>query len=71
MHEYEIRVLKPDGSASLIFELVHLSDHAALRAARKLAEGNPFEVWRGLYCVYGTKDQVLPIRPQLATAQPK
>lgn len=71
MHEYEIRVLKADGSTGSISELVQLSDHAALRAARKLAEGNPFEVWRGTYCVYGTQDQVLPVRPKLATVQHK
>jgi hypothetical protein len=51
MHEYEIRVLTV-GRGDTVIELLHLNDHAAIRAAKKLANGKRFEVWRGLDCVY-------------------
>ncbi len=50
MHEYEIRILS--GRSETIIEVMHLSDNAAIRAARKLADGKPFEVWRDLDCIY-------------------
>ena len=53
MREYEIRILRADKSTDTIIEMVHLTDHAAVRAARKLAEARPFEVWRDLDCIYG------------------
>jgi hypothetical protein len=52
MHEYEIRILKAGGECSAIVEEIQLSDHAAIRSAQKMARGNPFEVWRGLDCIY-------------------
>jgi len=54
MHEYEIRVLS-SGHATVIIEQTHLSDHAAVRSARKFAGDLPFEVWRGLDCIYAPK----------------
>lgn len=51
MREYEIRVLS-SGHATLIIEQTHLSDHAAVRTARKFAGDRHFEVWRGLDCIY-------------------
>ena len=51
MREYEIRVLS-SGHATLIIEQTHLSDHAAVRAARKFAGDRPFEVWRGVDCIF-------------------
>jgi len=51
MHEYEIRVLS-SGHAALIAEEIHLNDDAAIRSARKLAGDRPFEVWRGVDCIY-------------------
>jgi len=51
MREYEIRVLS-SGHATVIIEQTHLSDHAAVRSARKFAGDLPFEVWRGLDCIY-------------------
>lgn len=54
MHEYEVRILRADKSTDTIIEMVHLTDHAAIRAAKKLAEARPFEVWRDLDCIYGT-----------------
>ena len=52
MHEYEIRVLS-SGHAIVIIEEMHLCDHAAVRSGRNLAGDRPFEVWRGLDCIYG------------------
>ena len=53
MHQYEIRFLRKDRSTQTVLEVLHLNDHAAIRQAKKLAEGQPFEVWRELDCVYG------------------
>ena len=51
MQDYEIRVLS-SGHAIFIIEARHLSDHAAVRAAKNLAGDRPFEVWRDLDCIY-------------------
>jgi hypothetical protein len=51
MQEYEIRILN-QGHGDTIIEVVHLNDHAAVRAARKMARDKAFEVWRGLDCIY-------------------
>jgi hypothetical protein len=53
MREYEIRVLRADLTTASVIEVVHLNDHAAVRAAKKMAEARPFEVWCGLDCIYG------------------
>ena len=62
MHEYEIRILRPDGSSALISSEIHLNNHSALRSARKLANGKAVEVWRGMECVYG-RDTTRPPTP--------
>ncbi len=54
MHEYEIRILQPDGRSALITPEIHLSDHSAIRSARRLAHGMRIEVWRGMECIYGS-----------------
>ena len=54
MHEYEIRVLSYGNET--ILEVMHLNDHAAIRAAKKLSGGKPFEVWRDLDCIYSPSD---------------
>jgi hypothetical protein len=64
MHEYEIRVLSHGSEA--VIEVMHLSDHAAIRAAKKLSGGNPFEVWRGLRCIYSLPD--MPAVPNSRSA---
>ena len=51
MHEYEIRVLS-SGHAALIVAEIYLNDQAAIRSARKFAGDRPFEVWRGVDCIY-------------------
>jgi hypothetical protein len=51
MQQYEIRVLS-SGHPILIIEATHVSDHAAVRAAKSYARDRPFEVWRNLDCIY-------------------
>lgn len=53
MREYEIRILHADKTTDLIIEMTHLTDSAAIRAGRDMAEARPFEVWRDLQCIYG------------------
>ena len=54
MPEYEIRVLQLDGFPALITSETQLTDMAAIRSARKLAQrGRSFEVWRGPKCITG------------------
>ncbi len=53
MHEYEIRLLSA-GHTIAIIEEVQFSDHAAIRSGKKVAGDRPFEVWRGLDCIYST-----------------
>jgi hypothetical protein len=52
MHQYEIRILCANRNADAFIEVVHLNDHAAIRAAKKFAGPSQFEVWRGLDCIY-------------------
>jgi hypothetical protein len=60
MQEYEIRIVS-EGNRHTVIEVRHLNDNAAVRSAKKLADGRPFEVWRDLDCVYGTAS--LPREP--------
>jgi hypothetical protein len=53
MQEYEIRILRADRSTAAVIEVTHLNDGAAIQSARRIADARPFEVWRGLDCVYG------------------
>lgn len=53
MHAYEIRILRTSGSPTIILAEIQLTDFAAIRSARKLAHGRPFEVWRDLDCISG------------------
>ena len=53
MQQYEIRILKADGSTATILAAVQLNDNAAIRSAKKIADGRLFEVWRGMNCLYG------------------
>jgi hypothetical protein len=52
MHEYEIRILNDNGKTALVAAEIQLSDHAAIRSAKKLANGRKVEVWRGIDCIY-------------------
>jgi hypothetical protein len=66
MENYEIRILRLDGSPGLITERKYLNSAAAITAAKLLANGRRFEVWNDDYCVYGhskTELQNPPPRP--------
>jgi hypothetical protein len=63
MHQYEIRILRADRNTDIVIEVMHLNDHAAIRAARKIAEARPFEVWRDLDCIYGRAAPSDPLSP--------
>ena len=65
MHGYEIRILRADKTTDAIIEVAHLNDHAAIRAAKKIPEARPFEVWRDLDCIYGR-----PSDPGASLARP-
>ena len=60
MHEYEVRILKNDGSTGVIMQEVHLSTAAAVNKARRLAGGRPIEVWSDDRCVYSTASSAAP-----------
>jgi hypothetical protein len=50
---YEIRIVKKQAKAPMIYACSLVSDHAAIRRAQSLTEdGDLVEVWRGLDCVY-------------------
>lgn len=52
MQDYEILIFGPEkeyGRRNHTFvEVMHLNNSTAIRAARSLAAGRPFEVWRGI-----------------------
>ena len=52
MHDYEIRVLS-SGHAISVVEVRQLNDHTAIRSGRKIAADRPFQVWKGIECIYG------------------
>lgn len=57
MYEYEIHISQAEGSPSLICAEVQLCDQAAIKSARKMAQGRPFEVWRGSDCIFELQSQ--------------
>lgn len=63
MQEYEIRILRADGGTATVFEGIYLSDHSAIRAAKRMAEERRFEVWRGMDCIYGGHYTASPDAP--------
>jgi len=68
MREYEIRVFS-HGRSQTVIEVMHLNDHAAIRAAKKMAGDRPFEVWRDLDCIYSPPDDILAThRPRPAAS---
>lgn len=52
MKYYEIRVINQKGRASLIYHQLHADDAVAIRSADDIADGQPFEVWRGMDCIH-------------------
>lgn len=51
LREYSLRI-QQDGRDAETHIQVHLRDTSAIRAARGLAGGRGFEVWRNELCVY-------------------
>lgn len=67
MQEYEIRVLNANGQTALIAAEVQLNDRAAVRSAKKIANGRKCEVWRGMDCIY-PDNLAPPPQPGAATS---
>jgi len=71
MHCYEIKIIGRSGGVSLQVADDHLSDFAAVRAAKKLCgDGDTTEVWRDDVCIYSEHPKqmrlIWPIRPAKA-----
>jgi hypothetical protein len=56
MQEYETRILNVDRTPALLMTSMHLNADAAIKTARRVATGRPFEVWRDDECVYAAVD---------------
>jgi len=52
MHDYEIRILNGKRGSLAYVEVLEPSDSRAIWSAKRMAHGRPFEVWRGVDCVY-------------------
>jgi hypothetical protein len=52
MADYEIRILRTDGTLALVVNQFQESDIAAFRVARSVARSRRFEVWRGSERIY-------------------
>lgn len=68
MQDYQIRLLREDGTVSLTTAQRHISSEAAITAAKKLAHGTRYEVWDGERCVYEWRDPTP--RPSASTPGP-
>lgn len=68
MQDYEIRILKADRTTDTVMAATYLNDHAAIRSAKRVAEARPFEVWRGLNCIYGGQTRTPPAPPNPRSA---
>ena len=56
LDNYEIRILLDAGEAATVAAPQNLNDFATIRAGKELAQGHPFEVWRGMNCIYAPPD---------------
>jgi hypothetical protein len=54
MDLFEIRVLSTAGLPSLLTQQSFMGANAAIGAAQRIANGNPFEVWNGERCVFAS-----------------
>jgi hypothetical protein len=54
MDLFEIRVLSTGGLPSLLTQQTYMGANAAIGAAQRIANGNPFEVWNGDRCVFAS-----------------
>ncbi|HEX4636729.1 MAG TPA: hypothetical protein VH189_11145 [Rhizomicrobium sp.] len=71
MQDYEIRILGPEKEHGrrnhTLIEVMHLNDSTAIRAARSLAAGRPFEVWRGIERI-DFEERIKPHKPAHGSA---
>jgi hypothetical protein len=67
MENYQIRILRLDGSPGLIAERKYLNSAAAIAAGKVMANGRWFEVWNEDCCVYGRSKTELE-KPPPSTA---
>jgi len=52
MENYEIRLVRKQGK-SIVYASTYISDYAALRGARMIANSEDgIEIWRGMHCIY-------------------
>ena len=54
MREYEIRVFSEHDSDIAVYEALLSSVALAIGEGRRIAAGNPFEVWLGVDCIFTT-----------------
>ena len=66
---YEFRMLNSAGTIKSATQEAHITDILAIRAARRIATGDPFEVWRGITCIYPAG--LLPAKPTSAPGPPR
>jgi hypothetical protein len=54
MGEYEIRIIKANGSSSLVYSCAQFNEEVAIRRAERIPRdaGDRLEVWRGMDCIY-------------------
>ena len=53
MFLYQIHIFEALGSPAEVTAEIQRDDIEAIRSARRLAQGRPFEVWNGLQCISG------------------
>lgn len=52
MTDFDIRILNPDGSASIVTTMSAFSTQSAIGSAVRLSRGRQFEVWGEGRCLY-------------------
>lgn len=67
MGGYEIRIIKADGSPSLVYACSQISDFGAIRSVDAIQRevDDRVEVWRGMICIYCEDGLYIP-QPQQA-----
>jgi len=66
MGDYEIRILKADGSPSLVYACSHASAAGAIRSAENIprGRGDKLEVWHGMTCIHRDEGMLIASTPQ-------
>jgi hypothetical protein len=68
---YEFRVLTWAGNIAKATQEAHLSDTQAVRSARRIAAGEPFEVWVGIKRIHPVGQTLLEMSPNVQSLQPR